>query len=33
MSRTISRRRGVNIIVKDEENKDDDSDGPIEISG
>ena len=31
MSRTISRRRGVNIIVKDEENKD--NDGPIEIVG
>jgi hypothetical protein len=31
---TISRHRsGVRIIVEDEENKDNDSDGPIEISG
>ena len=38
LSRTISRRSGINIIIKDEndkneENKDNDSDGPIEISG
>ena len=31
MSRTVSRRRGVNIIIKDEENKD--NDDPIEIVG
>jgi len=34
MIRTISRRRGIKIIIEDEENKDDEnSNGPIELSG
>ena len=33
MSRTISRRRGVNIIINEENKDEDNSTGPIELSG